>query len=40
MHPLIRSLLAVTALATVPAFALDIQLPPETAAFKASELPG
>jgi sulfite dehydrogenase len=39
-HPLIFSLLAVTALATVPAFALDIQLPPETAAFKPSELPG
>ena len=39
-HPLIRSLLAASAIATCPAFALDIQLPPETAAFKPSELPG
>jgi mono/diheme cytochrome c family protein len=39
-HPLIRMLLAISALAAYPAFALDIQLPPETAVFKPSDLPG
>jgi cytochrome c551/c552 len=37
---LIRILLAASALAPYPAIALDIQLPPETAVFKPSELPG
>ncbi|HEU5436477.1 MAG TPA: c-type cytochrome [Telluria sp.] len=34
------SLFAASLLAASPAFALDIQLPPETAVFKPSELPG
>jgi cytochrome c551/c552 len=37
---MIRSLFAIGLLAGAPAFALDIQLPPETAVFKPSELPG
>ena len=37
---LIRTLLSASMLAAGPAFALDITLPPETAAFKPSELPG
>lgn len=40
IHSLMRSLFAVGLLAATPAFALDIQLPPETAVFKPSELPG
>jgi cytochrome c551/c552 len=40
IHPLIRSVFAVGLLAIAPAFALDIQLPPETAVFKPSNLPG
>lgn len=41
MRPIpIRSLLAASALAACPAFALDLQLPPETAVFKPSALPG
>ena len=39
-HPLLRSLFAASVFAAVPAFALDIQLPPETAAFTPSVLPG
>jgi mono/diheme cytochrome c family protein len=39
-YPLISSLLAAGLLAAAPAFALDIQLPPETAVFKPSVLPG
>lgn len=39
-HTLIRILLAASALAPYSAIALDIQLPPETAVFKPSELPG
>ena len=39
-YTLIRMLLAVSALAPYSAIALDIQLPPETAVFKPSELPG
>jgi cytochrome c551/c552 len=39
-HILIRILLATSALAPYFATALDIQLPPETAVFKPSELPG
>lgn len=39
-RPLIRSLFAAGLLAAVPAFALEIQLPPETAVFKPSQLPG
>lgn len=39
-HTLIRILLATSALAPYSAIALDIQLPPETAVFKPSELPG
>ncbi|MEO6422176.1 MAG: cytochrome c, partial [Candidatus Nitrotoga sp.] len=40
-HALTRILLvASTALTTYSAIALDIQLPPETAVFKPSELPG
>jgi len=35
-----RSLFAVGLMAAIPAFALDIQLPPETAVFKPSELSG
>lgn len=37
---LIRILLATSAFAPYSAIALDIQLPPETAVFKPSELPG
>ena len=39
-HVLIRILLAASVLAPYSAIALDIQLPPETAVFKPSELPG
>ena len=39
-HTLICILLAASALAPYSATALDIQLPPETAVFKPSELPG
>lgn len=39
-HPLIRSLCTAGLLAAAPAFGVDIQLPPETAVFKPSELPG
>ncbi len=39
-HTLIRILLAASVLAPYSAIALDIQLPPETAVFKPSELPG
>lgn len=39
-HSTMVSLFAVSMLATGPAFALDIQLPPETAVFKPSDLPG
>ncbi len=39
-HTLIRILLAASALAPYSAIALDIQLPPETAVLKPSELPG
>lgn len=39
-HSLTRSLLTTFLLAAFPAFALDIALPPETAVFKPSELPG
>ncbi len=39
-HTMIRSLFTIGLLAGAPAFALDIQLPPETAVFKPSELPG
>jgi cytochrome c551/c552 len=39
-HPLICSLFTISLMAAAPAFALDIQLPPETAVFKPSELPG
>jgi len=39
-YALIRILLAASALAPYSAIALDIQLPPETAVFKPSELPG
>jgi hypothetical protein len=34
------TLCAATAIAAMPAFALDVQLPPETARFKPSDLPG
>ncbi|MCU6496595.1 cytochrome c [Rugamonas sp. A1-17] len=37
---MIRSLLAAGLMIAVPAFALDINLPPETAVFKPSTLPG
>jgi len=37
---MIRSLLAAGLLTAAPAFALDINLPPETALFKPSTLPG
>jgi cytochrome c551/c552 len=40
IQALIRILLAANAFATYSAVALDIQLPPETAVFKPSELPG
>ena len=40
IHSLIRSLFSVGLLAAIPTFALDIQLPPEIAVFKPSELPG
>jgi sulfite dehydrogenase len=39
-YALIRILLVASALAPYSAIALDIQLPPETAVFKPSELPG
>ena len=39
-YTLIRILLAASALAPYSAIALDIQLPPEVAVFKTSELPG
>lgn len=39
-YTLIRILLAVSTLVPYSAIALDIQLPPETAVFKPSELPG
>ena len=39
-HILIHILLVASALAPYSAIALDIQLPPETAVFKPSELPG
>ena len=39
-YALIRMLLVASALAPYSAIALDIQLPPETAVFKPSELPG
>ncbi|WP_245714247.1 MULTISPECIES: c-type cytochrome [Janthinobacterium] len=39
-HPLICSLFTIGLMAAAPAFALDIQLPPETAVFKPSDLPG
>ncbi|GJI96238.1 hypothetical protein RugamoR57_29560 [Duganella caerulea] len=37
---MIRSLLAAALMTAAPAFALDINLPPETALFKPSTLPG
>ena len=40
IHSLIRSLFTMGLLTAIPGFALDIQLPPETAVFKPSELPG
>lgn len=40
IHVLIRILLAASTLASYSAIALDIQLPPETAVFKPSALPG
>lgn len=39
-HPLLCSLFTCGLVAVAPAFAVDIQLPPETAVFKPSELPG
>jgi|TARA_R110001599_G_scaffold159052_2_gene346328 sulfite dehydrogenase len=39
-HPLICSLFTISLMPAAPAFALDIQLPPETAVFKPSQLPG
>jgi sulfite dehydrogenase len=39
-HPLICSLFTISLMAAASAFALDIQLPPETAVFKPSVLPG
>ena len=39
-YTLIRMLLVASVLAPCSAIALDIQLPPETAVFKPSELPG
>ena len=40
IHSLIRFVFSIGLLAAVPAFALDIALPPETAVFKPSALPG
>lgn len=37
---MLRPLFALSLLVAAPAFALDVQLPPETAVFKPSELPG
>jgi sulfite dehydrogenase len=39
-HPSICSVFVAALFAAAPAFALDIQLPPETATFRPSALPG